>query len=144
MISRRVIGWTVLVYTLASWGGRIGLLTEADAADLTSWIRIVGSLVVGLAAAIALIWGRRVRPMAVVFAVFTTFIWVRSLISVWTTPNSLGFQLVHSVLAALWFVLVVLTLRAAQATRSGVGEAVTGVPGATIPDSASTTSSIDR
>jgi len=145
MFSRRTVGWVILGYTLASWGGRIGLLTAADAADIWSWVRIGGSIAVGVATWLAFISSRWVVPIGWFFAGFTTLVWVRSLITVWTDPaNSLGFSVVHSVLAALWFAVAALAVGVAQTTGSGTPDPTTGVPGATSSDSASTTSSIDR
>lgn len=145
MISRRTLGWIILAYTLLSWGGRIGLLTDADAADAWSWVRIGGSFAVGILTWACLVSGRLVRPAAFGFAGFTAVVWTRSLVTVWTDPaNTLGFNLVHTALAALWVVLAVLAVRVGQATGSGVRSPATGVAGGTISESADTTSSIDR
>lgn len=144
MISRRTLGWIIGAWTLISWGGRIGLLTDADAADFASWARIGGSIVIGLATAVCFIAGRFQRPMSVVFALWTVFVWVRSLVTVWTEPNSLAFQLVHTALAVVWFALAVGAVKLGQPTGSATEAGATGVPGGTISDSFDTTSSIDR
>lgn len=145
MMSRRSLGWVILVWTAISWGGRIRLLTDVDAADAWSWARIGGSLAIGIGAGLALVLGKVARPMAVVFALWTVPIWVRSLFAVWTEPNTLGFRLVHTALAVVWFGLSAWAVRWAQATGSGSGSAAgTGVPGVTISASRDTTSSMDR
>lgn len=144
MMSRRSLGWSILVFTSVSWGGRVGLLTGPDAADLGAWLRIGGSMLVGTAAGIALVTDRAARPAAVVFGLWTIPIWIRSLYTVWTETNTTGFRMVHTVLAALWFALAVMALRWVQLTGSGSGARSTGVPGARISPSRDTTSSIDR
>lgn len=145
MFSRRIVGWAILVYTLASWGGRIGLLTDVDGGNLWSWVRIGGSFVVGIVTWLSFVTNRWQRPMAFFFAGFTTLIWIRSLVVVWTEPaNSLAFNMVHTGLAALWLVMAGLAVRVGQETGSGAREATSGVPGGTISASVDTTSSIDR
>jgi hypothetical protein len=145
MMSRRSLGWVILAWTAISWGGRIRLLTDLDAADVWSWARIGGSFVIGIAAGLALVLGKGARPMALAFAVWTVPIWARSLFTVWTESNTLGFRLVHTGLAVVWFGVSVWAVRWAQATGSGSGSAAsTGSPGGTISASRDTTSSIDR
>ncbi|MGF1668540.1 MAG: hypothetical protein ACFCVC_19940 [Acidimicrobiia bacterium] len=144
MMSRRSLGWVILVWTAISWGGRLSLLTDVDADDLWSWARIGGSFVIGLVAGLALIIGKGARPMAIVFALWTIPIWARSLFMVWTEPNTTGFRLVHTALAVVWLALSAWALRWAQATGSGKGASPTGVPGSTSSANRDTTSSIDR
>lgn len=94
------------VWTLAAWGGRIGLLTSGE--GWGAWLRIGGSLAVGLLAVLTLTvpalesWR---KPALLTFAVFTIFLWVRSLIVAWTGSGSLPFKLVHTVLAMGFFAL---------------------------------------
>jgi hypothetical protein len=140
----RLLGWVILAWTLVSWGGRIRLLTDVDANDLWSWARIGGSFVVGVVAGLAMILGKGGRPMAVLFAVWTVPIWARSLFTVWTETNTIGFRLVHTALAGVWFGLVAWSVRWVQVTGSGNGANPTGVPGSTISANRDTTSSIDR
>jgi hypothetical protein len=144
MMSRRSLGWVILVWTAISWGGRIRLLTDADANDVMSWARIGGSFLIGLVAGLALILGNRARFMAILFALWTFAIWARSLFTVWTEPNTTGFRAVHTAFAVVWFALAAGSLRWVQVTGSGNGASPTGVPGSTISDNRDTTSSIDR
>jgi hypothetical protein len=149
-MSRRLLPWAILVWTATSWGGRIGLLTDAESADAGSWARIGGSLAVGVLVWAALALDRLARPAAWLFAAWTAGVWGRSLVAVWTQPNSANFRLVHSVLAAVWFVLAILAVRhfgsppapdqAGSGTRSTSGAG----PGGRISESRSTTSSTDR
>jgi hypothetical protein len=94
------------VWTLAAWGGRIGLLTSGE--GWGAWLRIGGSLAVGLVAVLSLtvpaLEGWR-KPALVTFAIFTIVLWVRSLIVTWTGSGSLPFKLVHTVLAVGFFAL---------------------------------------
>ena len=98
---------SITVWTLAAWGGRIGLLT-GDEGGLGTWIRIGGSIVVGLSASATLVIpqleGVR-RPVLIVFSVFTVALWSRSMIVNWTGSGSLAFKLVHTVLAIGFFAL---------------------------------------
>lgn len=91
--------WTLLV-----WGTRIPLL-EADA-GVRDWVRIGAGLSAG---AIVLVSGLRAAKhdrrfiawMNIGFAFAMIFLWLPSLLSVWTTDNSLGFRLVHTTLAGV-------------------------------------------
>lgn len=97
----------IAVWTLAAWGGRIGLLTS-DEGGLGTWIRIGGSIVIGLFAAAALVIPQldaARRPALIVFSIFTVVLWVRSMIVNWTGSGSLPFKLVHTVLAVGFFAL---------------------------------------
>ena len=98
---------SIAVWTLAAWGGRIGLLT-GDEGGLGTWIRIGGSIVVGLSASATLVIpqleGVR-RPVLIVFSIFTVALWSRSMIVNWTGSGSLAFKLVHTVLAIGFFAL---------------------------------------
>lgn len=107
-------GWALL-----TWGGRVGLLTGSEASDPVTWLRVGGSL---LAAGLG-VWGLlRARTGGVwVYAVVTAAVWVTSLISVWTTPNTVGFRAVHTLLAAVSGGLAVAAVRV---MRAGGGEQV--------------------
>lgn len=96
----------IAVWTLGAWGGRIGLLTSGEGSG--AWIRIGGSLLIGLFAAASLVVPQLqpVRRVALyLFAGFTLVLWTRSLIVNWTGDGSLPFKLVHTVLAVGFFAL---------------------------------------
>jgi hypothetical protein len=98
---------SVLLWTLIAWGGRIGLLTDGHGwADL---LRIGGSLLVGLATALALAVPS-VRPRAVplffFFCLWTAVLWGRTMIVNWSGAGSLPFKLVHTVLAIGFLILI--------------------------------------
>jgi hypothetical protein len=105
---RVALGVAIAVWTLAAWGGRIGLLTSEE--GLSAWVRIGGSLLVGLFAAATLLIpqleGAR-KWALIVFSVFTVILWVRSLIVNWAGDGTLPFKLVHTVLALGFFALAV-------------------------------------
>ena len=97
----------ISVWTLAAWGGRIGLLTSGEGWD--AWLRIGGSVLIGLFAAATLIFPRLEsvrRPTLIVFAVFTVILWTRSLVVNWTGDGSMPFKIVHTILAVGFFALV--------------------------------------
>lgn len=103
---RIALAVAIAVWTLVAWGGRIGLLTSTD--GLGAWLRIGGSLAIGLFAAATLVvpqleGGRRAG--LIVFAVFTVVLWVRSLVVNWLGDGSMPFKLVHTVLAFGFFAL---------------------------------------
>lgn len=103
---RVVLGIAIAVWTLAAWGGRIGLLTSGE--GLWAWVRIGGSLALGLLAAATLLIpqmeGAR-RWALLVFSVFTVVLWARSLWVNWVGDGTLPFKLVHTVLAVGFFAL---------------------------------------
>lgn len=120
MVSRTVLAIAIAAWTLLSWGGRLRLLTSADH-DIANWLRIGGSLLLGAVAVLALLLaagGALERWVLTLFGVWTAVIWVRSLFSVWTGDHSLGFQLVHTVLAIGFFALVYLSMRTAWSTSA--------------------------
>ncbi|HEU4321354.1 MAG TPA: hypothetical protein VFS66_14885 [Acidimicrobiia bacterium] len=99
----------ITVWTLAAWGGRIGLLTS-DEGGWGSWVRIGGSLVIGLLAAATLVFPQLEparRVVLITFSVFTFVLWTRSLIVNWTGSGTLPFKLVHTVLGLGFYVLAV-------------------------------------
>jgi hypothetical protein len=105
----------VLLWTGVAWGGRIGLLTDGD--GWTDLLRIGGSLLIGVVTAIALaVPSLRPRwtPLFYLFAIWTTGLWLRSMVVTWTGPGSLPFQLVHTILAAGFLGLAYLVWRVAR------------------------------
>ena len=117
MASRRVLAGLIVAWTLIAWGGRVGLLVGGE--GWTSWVRIGGSLMLGLLAAAVLVlpgWRGLSRPILVTFSAWTVLLWGRSLIVTWTGSGSLAFKLVHTVLAAGFFALAVWAWR--TTTRS--------------------------
>lgn len=103
---RVALAIAITVWTLVAWGGRIGLLTSGE--GIGAWLRIGGSLLIGLFAAAALAFPQLEsarRPALILFSVFTLVLWVRSLIVNWVGEGSLPFKLVHTVLALGFFAL---------------------------------------
>ena len=104
-----VLGVSIGVVTLAAWGGRIGLLTEGEAGP-GDWVRIGGSLVIGLAASASLLVSA-LEPIRqstlILFALWSVVLWGRALIVNWVGSGSLPFKLVHTFLAAAFFTLAV-------------------------------------
>lgn len=103
---RVALAGAILIWTLIAWGGRIGLLTSEEGWD--SWLRIGGSLLIGLFAAVTLVvrrWDPARKPALIVFSFFTVVLWARSLIVTWTGSGSTPFKLVHTVLALGFFAL---------------------------------------
>lgn len=104
---RIALAVAIAVWTLAAWGGRIGLLT-GDEGGIGTWIRIGGSIAIGLFAAATLVVPQLEaarKPALIVFSIFTAVIWIRSMIANWTGSGSLPFKLVHTVLAIGFFAL---------------------------------------
>lgn len=104
--SRWTLAVTIVAWTLIAWGGRIGLLTGAE--EWESWLRIGGSLLIGVIAAAALVapWLHPVmRPVLYVLAVWSVLLWSRSLYVNWTGSGSLAFKLVHTVLGVGFFAI---------------------------------------
>lgn len=121
MVSRTVLAVAIGAWTLLSWGGRIRLLTDTEQ-GLATWVRIGGSLLVGVAAVLVVLFadgGGLERWVLTLFAAWSTTIWLRSLISVWTEDHSTAFRLVHTVLAAGFFVVAYLSLRTGWSARTG-------------------------
>ncbi len=114
-------GWTLVV-----WGTRIPLLEpDATSADI---VRIGVGLGVGLmlllAAAQLPKWAPRITAwLNVAFAFVMIFLWLPSLISVWSTDYDMGFRLVHTVLAGVSMGFgVVLAQRAQDVFRANPSE----------------------
>ena len=110
MSDRRIALWSgaAALWTFIAWGNRIGLLTGDEASEPWTWIRVGGSLVLGVALmviAIAL-WRHTAfsRPMGLTFIAFGILmlaVWGRSAFSVLTDDESLAFKLVHIALAVI-------------------------------------------
>lgn len=103
---RGALAAAITLWTLLAWGGRIGLLTSDE--GVGAWVRIGGSLLIGLFTAAALVIPRLEpvrRPTLYVFALFTVALWIRSLVVNWTGDGSMPFKLVHTVLALGFFAL---------------------------------------
>lgn len=81
----------------------------ASGEGVGAWLRIGGSLAIGLFAAATLavpqLEGAR-RPALIFLSVFTVVLWIRSLIVTWVGDGSLPFKMVHTVLALGFFALV--------------------------------------
>ena len=101
------IAVAIVIWTAIAWGGRIGLLDGGD--SIWAWARIGGSVLVALLAAFALvsaIGDRLADGLLLLFVVWTTVLWTRSVAVNWMGSGSLAFKLVHTALAAGFFVLV--------------------------------------
>lgn len=111
-------GWTLVV-----WGTRIPLL-EAGATG-SDWLRIAAGLAAG---AMVLVGGLRTRSLGtrtvawinIAFAFAMVFLWLPSLLSVWTTDNTMGFRLVHTALAGVSMGFGVVLAQRAQDDMKGV------------------------
>lgn len=110
MRSKQPALWSAgaAVWTFIAWGNRIGLLTGDERNDPWTWIRVGGSLILGVLLTIVavLLWrgGEPAGWMRVVFAVFLVLmlvIWTRSAISVLSGDESVSFKVVHVVLAVI-------------------------------------------
>jgi hypothetical protein len=113
------------VWTLLAWGGRIGLLVGGE--GVGSWVRIGGSILIGLFAAATLVAPRLEsirRPTLVVFALFTVVLWTRSMYVNWTGSGSLPFKLVHTGLALGFYGLAFWALSVARGPAPAGGDAI--------------------
>ena len=101
VLAISIAGWTLL-----AWGGRIGFLTSGE--GVGAWLRIGGSLAIGLFTAAALVvpqLGGARKMTLIVFSIFTVVLWARSLVVSWAGDGSVPFKLVHTVLAMGFFAL---------------------------------------
>jgi len=116
MMSRTRLAWVIGLWAVVVWGGRTAILLDTGASP---WDRGRVGLSVVLAAAVvtAFATGRLERPIAVAYALGTVLVWGRSLVSVWTGDESVGFVAVHTVLASVSLLLAALAVRATL-TRS--------------------------
>ena len=115
---RPALGAAIVLWTLIAWGGRIGLLTEGEA-DTATWVRIVGSIVIGVVTGVSLMLSSLEpfsRAAVWVFAAWTIVLWSRSLYVNWTGSGSLPFKLVHTALAIGFAVLAWLAVTGAATT----------------------------
>lgn len=106
---KTALGISIAVLTLAAWGGRIGLLTEGEA-GVWDWVRIGGSLLVGLLAASTLLVSALEparRPALILFSVWSVVLWGRALVVNWAGDGTLPFKLVHTALAVGFFGLAI-------------------------------------
>lgn len=123
---RVALAISIAVWTVAAWGGRIGLLTSGE--GLAAWLRIGGSILIGLFAVAALLIPQLEavrKPALIVFAIFTVVLWARSLIVNWIGDGSIPFKIVHTVLALGFFALAswaVVFARSSPGTGSGAEE----------------------
>lgn len=121
MSGRTWLALGILVWTAVTWGGRVRLLTGAEQGDLGTWLRVGGSIVVGVAAATVIAFasgGSLERWVLTLFALWSTVVWLRSLITVWLDDGSVPFKLVHTVLAAGFLLLAFLAVRLGWAPRT--------------------------
>jgi hypothetical protein len=112
------------IWQFVSWGGRISLLTDAEAVDPWNWFRIGGSLAVG-AAVLAVGIGLVRRPVVAIVITWAYLLvglatWSRSLFGVWSEPNTLGFRLVHTALALATWTLGVVAVAVVRRSASRV------------------------
>ena len=112
---KTALGIAIAILTLAAWGGRVGLLAEGEA-GVWDWVRIGGSLLVGLLAAgtllIPALESAR-RPALILFSVWSVVLWGRALIVNWAGDGTLAFKLVHTALAVGFFGLSIWAWRVA-------------------------------
>ena len=119
--------WTLLV-----WLTRIPLV-EADAGP-GAWIRIGAALAAGVLVVVAA-WRladwepRTIAWINIGFAFAMVFLWLPSLLSVWSNDNSLGFRLVHTLLAAVSMGFGVLLAQQGQDTMRSSEKDVHNVSG---------------
>ena len=106
------------LWQVIAWGGRISLLTDAETSDWWNWFRIGGSLAAGLAVGLVglgiLRGARAARLAAWAYLVVGLITWSRSLLTVWTEPNSMGFRVVHMLLALVTWGLGLASVRVAR------------------------------
>ncbi len=113
--DRRIVATIVLVWAGITWGTRIGLLTDAEAADPVTWLRVAGSLVTAALAAGSLLRSRPAlaRPAVALYGLWAVGTWGTSLLDVWTDPHPTGFRVVHTVLAVVTWTVAATAMRAA-------------------------------
>lgn len=111
--DRRIVAGVVVVWAALTWGTRIGLLTDAEAADPVTWLRVGGSLATAALAAGGLLSGRSRwgLPAVLPYALWAVGTWATSLVAVWADPHPLSFRLVHTALAATSWMVAVAAMR---------------------------------
>jgi hypothetical protein len=110
----------IATWTLIAWGGRLTLLTGAE--EWTSWLRIGGSVTIGLLTATTLAVPRLrllARPVLLFFALWTVVVWARGLYVNFTESGTPAFMLVHAILGIGFFALAWWAVAAAR------GDAIT-------------------
>lgn len=109
MMSRISLAWSIGLWALVTWGGRIAIVfdTGSDAAD--RW-RIAIAVLTAVAAVLTLATDRVARPTVTTYALVSGVIWVRSSISVIGGGGTVPFQVVHAVLATVSVALAVVAL----------------------------------
>jgi hypothetical protein len=100
-----VLPLVAALWTLFVWGGRIGLLTDAESAALRTWMRVGVSLLFVAALPVAA-WmeGRRPRQAAAIdllFGAWMAVIWIPDAVGLFGGGRSAGFVIVHLILAAV-------------------------------------------
>ena len=114
--------WAAGAWTLFVWLTRIPLV-EPEAGP-EAWIRVAAALAAGLVVLAGAWQFTRWEPrttawLNIGFAFAMVFLWLPSLLSVWGNDNSLGFRLVHTLLAGVSMGFgVVLAQRAQDTMRS--------------------------
>ncbi len=124
--DRRIVAVVVVLWAAVTWGTRIGLLTDAEAADPLTWLRVGGSLATAFAAAVVLGFGVPAAWVVGVYGLWAVGVWGTSLMSVWTDPHPLGFRLVHTLLAVASWLVAWAAWRAVRRSRRPVQEPVAG------------------
>ncbi len=93
----------ILVWTLAIWVPRIWIQPITGGGNAA---RLIGSLMLGLLAVVALVRQRRWSgPVLWVFAAWSVVLWGRTLWNYWTLDNTPELRVVHTLLAAGFFYL---------------------------------------
>ena len=114
--------WAALsaVWQFLAWGGRVSLLGEAGATNW-DWIRIGTGVGLGVVLAVIALWGEAPfdfqEKVASSYLLLTVVVWGRSVLTVWSETNTLGFRAVHTALALVTFFLAVALVRAVKAAR---------------------------
>lgn len=116
-MSIRMLAAASAVWQFISWGGRVSLLGEAGATRW-DWIRIGTGVGLGVLLAVIALWKDATldfqEKVASSFLFLTIIVWGRSLLNVWSETNTLGFRLIHTVLALVTFFLGVALVKAVR------------------------------
>ena len=92
------LAWAIGVWAAISWGGRIAIVFDIGS-DPWERIRIGVSVLAAVAAVVALVVRRGVKPVVLGYSTIATVVWLRSLIVVFSEDRSVPFLAVHTVLA---------------------------------------------
>lgn len=121
MMSRNRLAWAIGLWAAISWGGRVAIVFDIGSAPADR-LRIGASVLVAAAAVTALIARRGERPVVSVYALVQAIVWIRSLVVVFTSEQTPGFLVVHTILAAGSLALAaVASLTVWRAPRAAVG-----------------------